>query len=178
MQALLTDSLTTLALNATLVRRDLAVSSLREQVPKDVLGSLRIFPLLGDLMFYISSKELEGLKKRRNERYMYSVLKQRNLRFQNRNLHLPFVALPPLLHNRSPNLGLLRSLLLSSPRLPLSTHISKQDPNNNSKPVTTKTNPRDERLTTQRGSDCLWSHNLGHFLQGPTPSPPQNLPAC
>ena len=75
-QALLTDSLVTLATNSILVTRDLTISSLGGQVPKDVLGSLRTSPLLGDLMFHISSEDLEDLKKRRNERYMYSVLRQ------------------------------------------------------------------------------------------------------
>ena len=69
MQALPTDSLTTLASNAILVRRDLAISSLGGHVPKDML---RTSPLLGDLMLHISFKDLDNLKKRRNERYVFS----------------------------------------------------------------------------------------------------------
>ena len=60
-QALLTDSLTTLASNAKLVRRDLAISSISGQVPKDTLRALRNSPFLGDLMFYISPEDLENL---------------------------------------------------------------------------------------------------------------------
>ena len=75
-QALLTDTLTTLATNSILVRRDLTISTLGGQVPKDVMRSLRTSPLLGDLMFHISTEDLEDLKKRRSERYMYSVLCQ------------------------------------------------------------------------------------------------------
>ena len=75
-QALLTGDLTTMATNAILVHRDLAISNLGGQVPKDVLRSLRTSPLLGDLMFHISTEDLEDLKKRRNERYMFSVLRQ------------------------------------------------------------------------------------------------------
>ena len=72
-QALLTDSLMTLAplmtlaTNTILFRRDLTISSLGGQVPKDILRSLRISSLLGDLLFHISSEDLEDLKKRRNE---------------------------------------------------------------------------------------------------------------
>ena len=75
-QALLTYSLTTLTTNSILVRRDLAISLISGQVPKDTLRSLRNSPLFGDLMFYISPEELESLKKQRNERYMFQVLKQ------------------------------------------------------------------------------------------------------
>ena len=71
MQALLTNSLTTLASNAILVKRVLATSSIAGQVPKDTLTALRNVPFLGDLMFYISPEDLEILKKRRNEKYMY-----------------------------------------------------------------------------------------------------------
>ena len=69
-QALLTMSLRTLASNAILVRRYLAISSISSQVPKDTLRALRNSPLLEDLMFYISPKDLESLNKRMNERYM------------------------------------------------------------------------------------------------------------
>ena len=75
-QALLTDTLTTLATNSILVRRDLTISTLGGQVPKDVTRSLRASPLLGDLMLHISTKDLEDLKKRRSERYMYYGLRQ------------------------------------------------------------------------------------------------------
>ena len=65
-----------MATNAILVRRDLAISNLGGQVPKDVFRSLRTSPLLGDLIFHISTEDLEDLKKRRNERYMFSILRQ------------------------------------------------------------------------------------------------------
>ena len=61
-----------MATNAILIRRDLTISNLGGQVPKDVLRSLKTFLLLGDLMFHISTEDLEDLKKRRNERYMLS----------------------------------------------------------------------------------------------------------
>ena len=54
----------------------LSEGDLGGQVPKDVLRSLRTSPLLGDLIFHIPSEDLEDLKKRRNERYMFSVLSQ------------------------------------------------------------------------------------------------------
>ena len=57
-QALLTDSLTNFASNAVLVRRDLAISSITGQVPKDTLRALRNSLLLGDLMFYIYPEDL------------------------------------------------------------------------------------------------------------------------
>ena len=75
-QALLTDDITTMATNGILIRRDLAISNLGGQVPKDVLRFLRTSPLLGDLMLHISTEDIEDLKKRRNERYMFSVLCQ------------------------------------------------------------------------------------------------------
>ena len=75
-QALLTDGITTMATDAILVCRDLAISNLGGQFPKDVLRSLRTSQLLGDLMFHISMEDLEDLKKRRNERFMFSVLRQ------------------------------------------------------------------------------------------------------
>ena len=73
---LMTDILTTLAYNAILVRRNLAISSISGQVPKDTLRALRNSPVLGNLMFYISPENLENLKKTRNECYMFQVLKQ------------------------------------------------------------------------------------------------------
>ena len=76
MGAGLADRCPTLASNAILVRRDLTISSISGQVPKDTLGALRISSLLGDLMFYISPEDLENLKKRHNEHYMFQVLKQ------------------------------------------------------------------------------------------------------
>ena len=76
LQALLTDALTTLTSNTILVRRDLAISSISGQVPKDTLRTLRNSPVLGDLMFCISPKDLKNLKKRRNELYVFQVLKQ------------------------------------------------------------------------------------------------------
>ena len=75
-QALLTNSLTTLASNAILVSRNLALRTIRGQVPKDTLLSLRTSLLLGNLMFHISSEDFENLKKRRNECYMFQVLKK------------------------------------------------------------------------------------------------------
>ena len=75
-QVLLTNSLTILASNAILVRRDLPRSSISGQFPKDTLKALRNSPLLRELIFYISPEDLESLKKRRNKRYMFKVLKQ------------------------------------------------------------------------------------------------------
>ena len=76
MKALLTDSITTLAYKAIFIRRDLAISTIRGQVLKDTLRSLRTSLLLGDLMFFISSEDLENLKRLRNECYMFQVLEQ------------------------------------------------------------------------------------------------------
>ena len=49
-QALLSDSLALLTTNTMLVRQDLAISTLRGQVPKETLWNLRALPLLRVLM--------------------------------------------------------------------------------------------------------------------------------
>ena len=55
------------------IKRDLTISTIAGQVPKD---TLRPSPLLGDLMFLFSTEDLESLKKRRNGHYIFQILKQ------------------------------------------------------------------------------------------------------
>ena len=76
MQALLLDSMAVSTTNSMLVRRDLAISTLGGQVPKETLRTMRSSPLLGDLMFHLSLADISSLQKRRNERYMFQALKQ------------------------------------------------------------------------------------------------------
>ena len=74
--ALLSDSLAISTMNAMLVRRVLTLSTLGGQVPKETLRNMRSSPLLGDLMFHLSLEDISSVQKRRNERYMFQVLKQ------------------------------------------------------------------------------------------------------
>ena len=75
-QALLSDSLAISTTNAMLVRRDLAISTLGGQVPKETLRNMRSSPLLGDLMFHLSLKNISSVQKWRNESYMFQALRQ------------------------------------------------------------------------------------------------------
>ena len=133
-------------------------------------------------MFYISPEELESLKKRWNERYMFQVLNVSsfncwNLKFQSLRLQAPFEAPPPPLpHSQSQRQELLRTLHFSSsiPKLKLLDSLVKARPN---KPLSSRTDPRGGVDTTPKGSNYPLSPSLSHSLQGSPPFSPQDCPA-
>ena len=74
---MLADKAVTNLANSVLQRRDSFISTITSPIPKDILNKLRSSPLLDDLLFDLSSEDVDLVKKRRNERFMYHAIKAR-----------------------------------------------------------------------------------------------------
>ena len=180
----MTDSLTTLASNAILVRRDFAISTITGQVPKDTLMTLRTSPFARGPDVLYSTEDLDSLKKGKNECYMCQVLKQAVQLKQGQPYDLkiprskPQSSLQGSSSTASQAKSKTRATKTSSSRQLQSQQQSlcPQSPQQQtSKPQGSRTDLREEVPITPRGSEYPWFPNLGHFLQGPS-SP--NIPAC
>ena len=154
-------------------------------MPKDTLRDLRTFPLLGDLMFCISSEDMENLKRHRNKCYMLKVLKQaaQLKQGQPQEFKVPrskppssfrgstVTASQPKSKNRTAEIPFSQQ---SQSKSQSSCPQCRQQQTHQAQ--SSRTDSKEEAPITPRGSEYLWLPNLGHFLEGSTPPPPQNIP--